>query len=176
MQHQLARAATEHRGGAAARSTTAARLRDAGLPFLTEAAMCKIFSSEVAERVASLAVNLLRRQRLRQGLPGREALSRREDRADLRRHLEPAARKPSPSSSSDELTWRLTRRVERRFSRRPAQGHRQDVQKLQGAGGRCARERCRTNTCTPRSIRNRTASPSSSSTSPATCGRGFGIF
>ena len=27
-------------------------------PFLTEAAMCKIFSSEVAERVASLAVNL----------------------------------------------------------------------------------------------------------------------
>ena len=36
----------------------AARLRDAGRPFLTEAAMCKIFSSEVAERVASLAVNL----------------------------------------------------------------------------------------------------------------------
>jgi butyryl-CoA dehydrogenase/short/branched chain acyl-CoA dehydrogenase len=36
----------------------AARLRDAKLPFLTEAAMCKIFSSEVAERVASLAVNL----------------------------------------------------------------------------------------------------------------------
>ena len=36
----------------------AARLRDAGKPFLTEAAICKIFSSEVAERVASLAVNL----------------------------------------------------------------------------------------------------------------------
>ena len=36
----------------------AARLRDAGQPFLTEAAMCKIFSSEVAERVTSLAVNL----------------------------------------------------------------------------------------------------------------------
>ncbi len=35
-----------------------ARLRDAGLPFLTEAAMCKIHSSEVAERVASMAVNL----------------------------------------------------------------------------------------------------------------------
>ena len=29
-----------------------------GEPFLTEAAMCKIFSSEVAERIASLAVNL----------------------------------------------------------------------------------------------------------------------
>jgi alkylation response protein AidB-like acyl-CoA dehydrogenase len=36
----------------------AARLRDAGLPFLHEAAMCKILSSEVAERVASMAVNL----------------------------------------------------------------------------------------------------------------------
>jgi alkylation response protein AidB-like acyl-CoA dehydrogenase len=35
-----------------------ARLRDAGQPFLKEAAMCKIFSSEVAESVASLAVNL----------------------------------------------------------------------------------------------------------------------
>jgi alkylation response protein AidB-like acyl-CoA dehydrogenase len=36
----------------------AARLRDAGQPFLTEAAICKVFSSEVAERVTSLAVNL----------------------------------------------------------------------------------------------------------------------
>ncbi|HXG88711.1 MAG TPA: acyl-CoA dehydrogenase [Vicinamibacterales bacterium] len=35
-----------------------ARLRDAGLPFLHEAAMCKILTSEVAERVASMAVNL----------------------------------------------------------------------------------------------------------------------
>jgi alkylation response protein AidB-like acyl-CoA dehydrogenase len=57
VQHQLARAATELQ---AARLMVyeAARLRDAGLPFLTEAAMCKIFSSEVAERVTSLAVNL----------------------------------------------------------------------------------------------------------------------
>ena len=36
----------------------AARLRETGRPFLTEAAICKLFSSEVAERVASLAVNL----------------------------------------------------------------------------------------------------------------------
>ena len=57
VQHQLARAAMEVE---AARLTVynAARLRDAGRPFLTEAAICKIFSSEVAERVASLAVNL----------------------------------------------------------------------------------------------------------------------
>ena len=36
----------------------AARLRGAGPPFLTEAAMCKLFASEIAERVTSLAVNL----------------------------------------------------------------------------------------------------------------------
>ena len=57
VQHQIARAAVDIE---AARLTVynAARLRDAGKPFLTEAAICKIFSSEVAERVSSLAVNL----------------------------------------------------------------------------------------------------------------------
>ena len=57
VQFQIARAATEVE---AARLLVynAARLRDAGQPFLTEAAMCKLFASETAERVASLAVNL----------------------------------------------------------------------------------------------------------------------
>ncbi|MBS1819596.1 MAG: acyl-CoA dehydrogenase [Acidobacteria bacterium] len=57
VQHQLARAATEIH---AARLMVyeAARLRDVRQPFLTEAAMCKLYASEVAERVASLAVNL----------------------------------------------------------------------------------------------------------------------
>ena len=57
VQHQIARAATDIE---AARLLVynAARLRDDKRPFLTEAAMCKIFSSEVAERTASLAVNL----------------------------------------------------------------------------------------------------------------------
>jgi alkylation response protein AidB-like acyl-CoA dehydrogenase len=57
VQHQIARAATEV---AAARLLVynAARLRDARRPFLTEAAMCKLYASEVAERAASLAVNL----------------------------------------------------------------------------------------------------------------------
>ncbi len=57
VQHQIARAAVELE---AAKLTVynAARLRDAGKPFLQEAAICKVFSSEVAERVASLAVNL----------------------------------------------------------------------------------------------------------------------
>jgi alkylation response protein AidB-like acyl-CoA dehydrogenase len=57
VQFQLARAATDVE---AARLLVynAARLRDAGQPFLVEAAMCKLFASEVAERTASLAVNL----------------------------------------------------------------------------------------------------------------------
>ena len=57
VQHQLARAATDVHT-ARLLVYEAARLRDARLPFLTEAAMCKLVSSEVAERVASLAVNL----------------------------------------------------------------------------------------------------------------------
>src|SRR6476660_5713242 len=57
VQHQIARAATEVEA-ARLMVYNAARLRDAGLPFLCEAAMCKIFASEMAERVASLAVNL----------------------------------------------------------------------------------------------------------------------
>jgi len=57
VQFQLARAATEIE---AARLLVynAARLRDNRQPFLQEAAMCKLFASEVAERVTSLAVNL----------------------------------------------------------------------------------------------------------------------
>src|SRR5579863_8234316 len=37
----------------------AARLHDAGRPFLTEAAMCKYFASQVAERTASRAIEVL---------------------------------------------------------------------------------------------------------------------
>ncbi len=57
VQFQLARAAIEVE---AARLFVynAARLRDAGKPFLTEAAMCKLVASETGEHVSSLAVNL----------------------------------------------------------------------------------------------------------------------
>jgi alkylation response protein AidB-like acyl-CoA dehydrogenase len=57
VQFELARAATELEA-ARLMVYNAARLRDAGAPFVKEAAMCKLFSSEVAERVTSLAVNL----------------------------------------------------------------------------------------------------------------------
>ena len=57
VQFQIARAATEVEA-ARLMVYNAARLRDAGQPFLKDAAMCKLFSSEVAEHVSSLAVNL----------------------------------------------------------------------------------------------------------------------
>ena len=57
VQFELAKMATELE---AARLLVynAARLRDAGMPFLAEAAMAKYFSSEVAEKVASQAIEV----------------------------------------------------------------------------------------------------------------------
>jgi alkylation response protein AidB-like acyl-CoA dehydrogenase len=57
VQFQLARAAMDVEA-ARLMVYNAARLRDGGAPFVQEAAMCKLFASEVAERTASLAVNL----------------------------------------------------------------------------------------------------------------------
>ena len=57
VQFQVARAATELEA-ARLMVYNAARLRDAGAPFLTQAAMCKLFSSDMAEHVTSLAVQL----------------------------------------------------------------------------------------------------------------------
>jgi alkylation response protein AidB-like acyl-CoA dehydrogenase len=57
VQFQLARMATDVEASRLL-VYNAARLRDAGKPFLHEAAMCKLFASEVAERNASQAINL----------------------------------------------------------------------------------------------------------------------
>lgn len=57
VQFQLARAATEIEA-ARLMVYNAARLKDARLPFVKEAAMAKLYASEVAERTASLAVDL----------------------------------------------------------------------------------------------------------------------
>lgn len=57
MQFQLAEMATEIEA-ARLMVYNAARLKDAGVDFLKEAAMCKYFASLVAERVASLAVEV----------------------------------------------------------------------------------------------------------------------
>src|SRR6185503_17904679 len=56
----------------------------------------------------------LRRQRVREGLPGGEAVPRREDRTDLRRHVQPSAADdrettsrvtPRPAPSLLEHSW-----------------------------------------------------------------------
>jgi alkylation response protein AidB-like acyl-CoA dehydrogenase len=57
IQFQIAKAATELEA-ARLMVYNAARLRDSRQPFLTEAAMCKLFSSEMAEHVTSIAVQL----------------------------------------------------------------------------------------------------------------------
>ena len=58
VQFQLAHAATELEASRLL-VYNAARLRDAGEPFLTAAAMCKLFSANAAEHITSLAVQLL---------------------------------------------------------------------------------------------------------------------
>lgn len=58
MQFQYAHVATEIEA-ARLMVYNAARLKDAGKPFIKEAAMAKLFSSEVAERTASLCVEFL---------------------------------------------------------------------------------------------------------------------
>src|SRR5436190_1471770 len=57
VQFQIAEAATQLEA-ARLMVYNAARLKDAGRPFLREAAMAKLFSSQVAEKITSLAVQL----------------------------------------------------------------------------------------------------------------------
>jgi alkylation response protein AidB-like acyl-CoA dehydrogenase len=57
VQFQIAQMATEIEA-ARLMVYNAARLKDAGLPFVKEAAMAKLFSSQVAERVTSLAIEI----------------------------------------------------------------------------------------------------------------------
>jgi alkylation response protein AidB-like acyl-CoA dehydrogenase len=57
IQFQLAQTATEIEA-AQLMVYNSARLKDAGLPFIKQAAMTKLFSSQVAERVTSLAIEI----------------------------------------------------------------------------------------------------------------------
>ena len=57
MQFQLAEMATEIEAGRLM-VYNAARLKDAGQPFIQQAAMAKYFSSQVAERVASQSLEI----------------------------------------------------------------------------------------------------------------------
>ncbi|MBJ94974.1 MAG: acyl-CoA dehydrogenase [Rickettsiales bacterium] len=57
IEHQIAQAATDIEA-ARLMVYNAARLKDAGQPFIHQAAMAKLFASQVAERVASVAVDI----------------------------------------------------------------------------------------------------------------------
>jgi len=57
IQFQIAQMATEIEA-ARLMVYNAARMKDAGVPFVKEAAMCKLFCSQVAERVTSLAIEI----------------------------------------------------------------------------------------------------------------------
>jgi butyryl-CoA dehydrogenase/short/branched chain acyl-CoA dehydrogenase len=57
VQFQIAQMATEIEA-ARLMVYNAARMKDAGIPFVREAAMAKLFSSQVAERVTSLAIEI----------------------------------------------------------------------------------------------------------------------
>ena len=58
MQHQYARLATQIHA-AELMTYNAARLKEAGLPFVKEASMCKFYASQVAEQAASLSIEWL---------------------------------------------------------------------------------------------------------------------
>ena len=90
VQFQLAQMATELEA-ARLMVYNAARLKDAGLPFLREAAMAKLYSSQMADRTTSQCLELFGGLRLLEGVPGREVLPGREDRHDLRGHQQHAA-------------------------------------------------------------------------------------
>ena len=90
VQHQIARAAVDVEAATADRlqRRAPARRRQA-VPDRSGDLQDLLVGSRRARRVAGRQP--VRRQRLREGVPGREALPRREDRPDLRRHVEPAA-------------------------------------------------------------------------------------
>ena len=91
MRFQLAEMATEVEA-ARLMVYNAARLKDAGAPFLTEAAMTKYFTAQVAERVTSKALEVFGGIGYTREAPVEKYFPRRQDRQDLRRHLlHPAA-------------------------------------------------------------------------------------
>ena len=78
----------------------AATLRDAGRPCLTEAAMAKLYASEMAEEVCSAAIQIHGGYGYVVGLPGGEDLARRSGLPDLRGHQRRAAHPDRPRIGS----------------------------------------------------------------------------
>ena len=89
VQFTLARMATEIEA-AKLMVYNAARLKDAGQPYVREAAMAKLFASQVAESVASQCVEVFGGNGFVRDYPAEKYYPRRQSRQDLRRHVEHA--------------------------------------------------------------------------------------
>ena len=115
VQFQIAEAATRARGGAPDGLQRRAPEGRRSKPFLREAAMAKLFSSQVVREGDVAGGAALRRQRLHEGVSGREVLARLEGRTDLRGNVEHAARHdreddphgPAVGSAAPARPWRL---------------------------------------------------------------------
>jgi len=90
IQFQLAQMATDLEA-ARLMVYNAARLKDAGQPFVQEAAMAKLFSSQVADRVSSQCLELFGGYGYSREYPAEKFLPRREDRDHLRGDQQHAA-------------------------------------------------------------------------------------
>ena len=102
VQFQLAQAATELEA-ARLMVYNAARLKDAGRPFTEEAAMAKLFSSQVAERVTSLCLELLGGYGYTKDYPAEKFYRDAKIGDDLRGHVQHAAaddREAAPEMST----------------------------------------------------------------------------
>ena len=83
----------------------AARRRDRGQPFGHQAAMAKLFATDMAMRVTTDAVQVLGRLRLRRGLPARALHARGQGPADRGGHQpDPAGRHRPGSAGADRVT------------------------------------------------------------------------
>ena len=102
-------------------TSSAARRRDRGQPFGKQAAMAKLFCTDTAMRVTTDAVQVLRRLRLRRGLPGRALHARGQGAADRRGHQPDPADghrpPPRPGVSSGEALELPRDLVRRRHGR-----------------------------------------------------------
>ena len=128
VQFQLAQMATDLEA-ARLMVYNAARLKDAGQPFAQQAAMAKLFSSQVADRITSSCLELFGGLRVLEGVSGGEVLSRRQDRDDLRGNQQHAA--ADDREGAAEVGWR--RRQETRPSPRCEEGRVISVQRSRGA-------------------------------------------
>ncbi len=110
IQFQIAQMATEIEA-ARLMVYNAARMKDAGIPFVKEAAMAKLFCSQVAERVTSLAIEIYGGYGFHQRLSRRKILARFKDWQNLRRHFEHATGDHRQAGNEREVAGRFCRDV-----------------------------------------------------------------